>query len=176
MPLIGAVPDPLALLIAAVAVERVAELIVARRHTRWAKAVGGVEYGRGHYPAMVCVHVGLLLGIPLEVALAGRPFVPAVGWTALSVAVAAQALRWWCVRSLGRRWNTRVIVVPGLPLVHRGPYRWFKHPNYMVVVAEGTALPLVHSAWCTALLFTAANTAVLSARLRVENRALGAAA
>jgi methyltransferase len=88
----------------------------------------------------------------------------------------AQALRWWCIAALGPRWNTRVIVVPGLPLVDRGPYRWLRHPNYLAVVAEGAALPLVHTAWATALAFTAANAAVLAVRVRVENAALGFAA
>ncbi|MEV4085362.1 isoprenylcysteine carboxylmethyltransferase family protein, partial [Nonomuraea fuscirosea] len=86
--------------------------------------------------------------------------------------VLAQGLRWWCIGTLGRQWNTRVVVVPGLPLVDRGPYRWLRHPNYVAVVAEGIALPLVHSAWLTALAFTAANAALLSVRVRVENAAL----
>ncbi len=163
-------------LVAAVAAERVAELVVSRRHTRWAESQGGVEYGRGHYPVMAAVHAALLVGILAEVTLADRPFLPALGWAALGLAVLAQALRWWCVRSLGRHWNTRVIVVPGTALVSRGPYRWFRHPNYAVVVVEGVALPLVHTAWTTALLFTLANAAVLAVRLRVENAALRLAA
>ena len=94
----------------------------------------------------------------------------------LAVVLAAQALRWWCIATLGRRWNTRVIVVPGLPLVRRGPYRWLSHPNYVAVVVEGFALPLVHTAWITALVFTVLNAALLTVRIRVENRALAAAA
>jgi len=90
--------------------------------------------------------------------------------------LAAQALRWWCIATLGRRWNTRVIVIPGLALVRRGPYRILSHPNYLAVVAEGIALPLVHTAWITAGAFTLINAAVLSVRIRVENRALGGAA
>lgn len=87
---------------------------------------------------------------------------------------AAQALRWWCVSTLGPRWNTRVIVVPGLPLVTGGPYRWLRHPNYVAVVAEGVALPLIHTAWATATLFTLLNAALLTVRIRCENRALAA--
>ena len=91
----------------------------------------------------------------------------------LALALASQALRWWCIATLGHRWNTRVIVVPDLPLVRRGPYRWFRHPNYVAVVVEGFALPLVHSAWITATVFTAVNAALLTVRIRVENSALG---
>ncbi|GAB3170659.1 isoprenylcysteine carboxyl methyltransferase family protein [Streptomyces incanus] len=170
---VAALPVWLVVLVAAVAAERMAELVVSVRHSRWARARGGVEHGRGHYPVMVALHTALLAGVLVEVAVAGRAFVPVVGWSALCAVVLLQGLRWWCVRSLGPRWNTRVIVVPGLPLVRRGPYRWLRHPNYLVVAAEGVALPLVHSAWLTALLFTAANAAVLTVRLRVENAALG---
>lgn len=161
------------LLIAAVAMERLVELVVSRRNAAWALARGGREFGRGHYPVMVVLHVGLLVGCVLEVWLLHRPFLPWLGWTMLAVVVAAQALRWWCIATLGRRWNTLVIVVPGEPLVRRGPYRWLHHPNYVAVVAEGIALPLVHSAWLTAVCFTVANALLLTVRIRVENRALG---
>jgi len=89
------------------------------------------------------------------------------------VAIGSQLLRWWCVTTLGRRWNTRVIVLPERPLVQGGPYRWIHHPNYVAVVLEGLALPLIHTAWLTALWFGLANAAVLRERLRVENLALG---
>ncbi|GAA1203332.1 isoprenylcysteine carboxylmethyltransferase family protein [Streptomyces hebeiensis] len=159
-------------LVLAVAGERVAELAVARRNARWSLERGAVERGRGHYPAMVVLHTALLLGALAEVRLADRPFEPALGWTMLAVLLASQALRWWCVHTLGRRWNTRVLVVPGLPLVTGGPYRLLRHPNYVAVVAEGIALPLVHGAWLTALVFTLANAALLTVRIRCENRAL----
>ena len=159
----------------AVAVERVVELRVSARHLRWARARGGVEYGERHYPAMVAVHTLLLVGMVAEVVLAQRPFTPSLAVGALAVVTAAQGLRWWCVRALGPRWNTRVIVVPGMPLVRRGPYRVLRHPNYLAVVVEGAALPLVHGAWVTALGFLCANSLVLTVRLRTENAALGAA-
>ncbi|QKG22351.1 isoprenylcysteine carboxyl methyltransferase family protein [Actinomadura verrucosospora] len=114
----------------------------------------------------------LLAGAPLEAWLLHRPFIPALGWPMLTAAVLAQALRWWCIASLGERWNTRVVTVPGLPLVDRGPYRLLRHPNYVAVVAEGVALPLVHTAWLTASVFTVANLGMLAVRLRVENAAL----
>ncbi|MFE4695991.1 isoprenylcysteine carboxyl methyltransferase family protein [Streptomyces sp. NPDC056738] len=168
--------DWYALLVAAVAAERVGELVVARRNERWSRARGAIEAGRGHYPAMVALHTALLLGCPAEVWLADRPFVPALGWSMLAVLMGAQALRWWCIATLGFRWNTRVIVVPGLPLVARGPYRLLRHPNYVAVVAEGVALPLVHTAWVTAVLFTLVNAVVLTVRIRCENRALAGVA
>lgn len=161
------------LLIAAVAAERLAELIVSKRNARWAFAHGGKEFGRGHYPVMVIIHAGLLIGCVLEVWLLDRPFVPWLGWTMLAVVVAAQVLRWWCIATLGKRWNTLVIVLPEAPLVRSGPYRWLHHPNYVAVVAEGIALPLVHSAWITAVVFTVANAPLLTVRIRVENAALG---
>lgn len=164
------------LLVLLVAAERLVELAAARRGARWSFARGGTEYGAGHYPVMVLLHTGLLAGCLAEVHLAGRPFTPALGWPMLGLALAAQVLRWWCVGTLGPRWNTRVIVVPGLPLVDRGPYRVLRHPNYLAVVAEGAALPLVHGAWLTALCFGLANTALLAVRLRCENAALAAAA
>ena len=161
-----------ALLVVAVGVERLAELVVATRNARWSFAQGGVEFGRGHYPVMAAMHTALLVACIAEVAVADRPFLPWLGWPMLALVAASQALRWWCVATLGRQWNTRVIVVPGLPLVSAGPYRWLRHPNYLAVVVEVAALPLVHTAWVTALVFTLANTAVLAVRIPAEERAL----
>lgn len=163
-------------LILAVAVERVAELVVSKRNAAWAFEHGGVESGQRHYVVMVVLHTALLVGVLAEVWLADREFVPALGWVMLVAVVAAQALRWWCITTLGRQWNTRVIVVPGLPLVSSGPYRRLRHPNYVAVVVEGVALPLVHTAWVTAIVFTLANAALLAVRIRVEEAALAEAA
>lgn len=160
------------LLIAAVAAERVAELVVSQRNLAWSRARGGVEFGAGHYPAMVVLHTGLLVGCVVEVYALHRPFVGWLGWPMLAVVIAAQGLRWWCIATLGRQWNTRVVVVPGAPRVTGGPYRYISHPNYVAVVAEGIALPLVHSAWLTAAVFTALNAALLSTRISTENAAL----
>lgn len=159
--------------VVATALERLLELVVSARNARWSFAHGGVESGRGHFPAMVALHTGLLVACLAEAYLADRPFLPWLGWPALALVVASQALRWWCITTLGPRWNTRVIVVPSLPLVTGGPYRWLRHPNYVAVVVEGLALPLVHTAWVTALAFTVLN-AVLLLRFRIpaEERAL----
>jgi methyltransferase len=161
-----------ATLVAAVALERLAELVVSRRHADWALRRGGVEVGRGHFPVMVALHTALLVGALVEVLAADRPFVPALGWPMLVLVLASQGLRWWCIATLGPQWNTRVIVVPGLPLVTRGPYRLLRHPNYVAVVVEGLALPLVHTAWVTAVAFTVLDAALLTVRIRVEDAAL----
>jgi methyltransferase len=163
------------LLVGLVAVERLAELVVSRRNLAWSLARGGTEHGRGHYPFMVALHSGLLVGAVVEVVVADRPFLPWLGWPMLALVVASQALRWWCIRTLGHRWNTRVVVVPGLPLVNRGPYRVLSHPNYVAVVLEGAALPLVHTAWVTAVVFTALNLPLLAVRIRSEEAAMSAA-
>ena len=161
------------LLILAVGVERIAELIVARRNLARSLARGGHEVGFAQYPFMVALHAGLLAGAVAEVWFGDRPFLPWLGWPMLAVVVAAQGLRWWCIRTLGSQWNTRIVVVPGAPRITSGPYRWLRHPNYVAVVAEGVALPLVHTAWITALTFTVLNAAVLTVRIRVEDAALG---
>ncbi|MFF9144856.1 isoprenylcysteine carboxyl methyltransferase family protein [Streptomyces sp. NPDC014861] len=164
-----------ALLVLAVAAERVVELVVARRNAAWTLARAGVEHGRGHYPVMVVLHTALLVCCLLEPVLAGRPFLPALGWSMAALVLLAQALRWWCITTLGPYWNTRVIVVPGTTPITGGPYRLLRHPNYIAVVVEVAALPLTHSAWLTATVFSAANAALLTVRLRSENAALGRA-
>jgi methyltransferase len=164
-----------AVLVLVVVAARLVELSVAQRHLRWAREQGAVEFGAGHYPVMVLLHSAFLVACLVEVPLADRPFLPWLGWPMLAVLVAAHVLRWWCIGSLGHPWNTRVLIVPGLSLVTRGPYRWLKHPNYVAVVAEIVALPLVHTAWMTALVFTLANAALLTVRIGVENKALATA-
>ena len=164
-----------AVLVAAVALERVAELVVSERNRRWSLARGGIEDGAGHYPAIVLVHTALLVGAVGEVVLADRAFLGWLGWPMLGLVLAAQALRWWCIATLGRQWCTRVVVVPGLPVVTHGPYRWLRHPNYVAVVVEGVALPLLHTAWVTAAVFTLVNGwLLLRYRIPAEERALEA--
>jgi methyltransferase len=155
-----------------VGLERVAELVVSTRNAAWSKQQGGVETGLGHYPFMVVLHTGLLAGALVE-AWTRRPDVPgALAWSMLLLVLLSQALRWWCIGTLGRRWNTRVIVVPGMAPVTSGPYRWLRHPNYVAVVLEGFALPLIHAGWITALVFTVLNAGLLTVRIRAEDAAL----
>ena len=159
-------------LVVLVGLERLAEVVVSTRNARWSVSRGGIEVGRSHYPPMVLLHTGLLVGALVEVWTRRPDVVPVLAWTMLALVVLSQGLRWWCIGVLGRQWNTRVIVVPGLSLVRRGPYRWLSHPNYVAVVVEGFALPLVHSAAITAVVFTLFNAVLLSVRIRVENTAL----
>ena len=163
-------------LLAVIAVERLAELVVSQRHAAESLRRGGVEYGQGHFPVMVALLTALLVGCVVEPLALHRDFIPALAWPMLVVVVAANTLRWWCIATLGPRWSARVIVMPGMPLVKAGPYRWFAHPNYVAVIAEGLALPLVGSAWITACVFTVLNAALLTVRVRCETRALAAAA
>lgn len=158
--------------VALVALERLVELVVSRRNAAWSAARGGRETGQGHYVVMVALHSGFLAAMLVEAFLRRPEVAPSLAWGMLALVLAAQALRWWCILTLGPRWNTRVIVVPGLAPVVSGPYRLVRHPNYVAVVIEGAALPLVHGCWITAACFTVANAALLRVRLRVENAAL----
>ncbi|SFT09399.1 alkylresorcinol O-methyltransferase [Saccharopolyspora flava] len=162
-------------LVGLVATERLAELAVAKRNLAWSLSRSGRETGSAHYPFMVALHTGLLFGCVIEVWLTTRGFSGLLGWPMLALVVASQALRWWCIRVLGHQWNTRIVIVPGLPLVTDSPYRLLPHPNYVAVAVEGFALPLVHGAWLTAVVFTALNATLLSVRMRAEDKALRSA-
>lgn len=154
-------------------VERSVELVISRRNAAWAFSRGGREFGRAHFPFMVTLHTGLLLACLAEVFFGQRPFIPALGWPMLVIALGCQAVRFWCIATLGRQWNTRVIVVPGAGRVTSGPYRFLPHPNYLIVITEGIALPLVHTAWVTAIAFTVLNAILLFGfRIPTEHRAL----
>jgi methyltransferase len=155
------------ILVVAVTLGRVVELAVAAHNTALLRARGAVEHGAGHYPVMVVLHAGLLFGAAFE--RSG----PGTAWGLVGVVV-AQALRWWCIATLGRRWTTRVLVLPGAPRVVTGPYRWLRHPNYVAVALEGLALPAFTGAWGTAVVFGVANALLLLTRIRVEDAALGA--
>ncbi len=128
--------------------------------------------GAGHYPWMVALHTTFLLSCVAEVWFLDRPLRPLVAAVAMLVLGAALTLRWWTLTTLGDRWTTRVMVVPGEDLVTTGPYRWLRHPNYLAVVMEIAAIPMVHLAWLTATVFSFANLVLLSKRIRVEERAL----
>lgn len=158
--------------IALVVGERIVELVVSERHSRAMLREGALEHGRDHYPFMVALHTAFLVGCLAEPLVLERPFIPALAVPMTIIAISAQALRWWAIRSLGTRWSTRVIVPFFGERVVRGPYRFFPHPNYVAVVAEGIALPLIHTAWLTALVFTVLNALLLTIRIRVEERAM----
>ena len=160
-------------LLALVALERGVELVLSARNARTAHLRGGVESGQGHYPVMATFHALFLVACAAEVVFLHRPFPGLLGWVALAAVALAQALRYWAIATLGWRWNTRIVVVPGEPPVTAGPYHWVRHPNYVAVVTEMAALPLVHGAWVTALVFSLGNLWLLRVRIRAEERALG---
>lgn len=160
--------------LAVIALQRLAELHVSRRNTQWALARGGVEYGQRHYPWMKRLHIAFFIGCAIEVIGFERPFAPGLAIPMLLVVIICQAVRWWTMRTLGPYWNTRILVVPGTRPVTAGPYRWIKHPNYLVVAIEGVAIPLVAGAWITALVFSLANALLLRTRIHCEEAALSA--
>jgi methyltransferase len=153
--------------------ERGVELWLSARNTRRALAAGGVEAGQGHYPAMVLLHGVFLPACALEPLLWPRAWPRALSLGALAVALLAMALRWWAIATLGARWSTRIVVWPGRPLVRAGPYRLLRHPNYLAVVLELLAVPLIGGAVVTAAVATLANLLLLTTRIRAEEGALG---
>ena len=156
-------------LLAFITLQRLGELVLAERNTRRLKAKGAYEVGREHYPLIVVLHAAWLAGLWL------------LGWNRpidvgfLSAFLGVEALRVWTLVSLGERWTTRIIVLPGAPLVRRGPYRFMAHPNYLVVVLEIALAPLALGMATYALIFTLLNSGVLMIRVRAEAAALAAA-
>lgn len=161
----------LVLAVSFVALQRLFELVIARGNERKARARGAVERGRGHYTFIVALHVLWLVSTLVEALLRGPDF-PTYWPVPLALFLLVQLLRYWAIASLGENWNTRILVVSGAKPVRRGPYRYLRHPNYVVVVVEILVFPLIFGAWITALVFTVLNAAVLSVRIREENRAL----
>ncbi len=157
---------------AATIVERLFELVVSRRNARWSLAQGGVEYGGDHFKWMVVLHTLFLLSIIGEYVVWGPQIAAGYRLLAVSVALVCQILRWWIIHTLGKQWNTRVIVVPGLTRVTTGPYRYMNHPNYVVVAIETLTLPLILGSWRTSILFSILNVLMMRVRIRVENEAL----
>lgn len=161
-----------AVLVAFLLIQRLLELVLAERNRRWAMDQGGKESGEWHYPLIVAVHAAFYLSLVLEYRYLSS------GWNALwpvwlAILVLAQGLRIWAILSLGRYWNTRIIVIPGKKPVMRGPYRWIRHPNYLVVVTEIFVIPVLCGAYFTAASFSAINAVVLYLRIREEERAIG---
>lgn len=157
---------PAIAILAFVTLQRLSELLLAKANTRRLLALGAVEYGRSHYPLIVAVHAAWLASLwwlaPARL----------IHWPFLILFALLQFGRLWVIRTLGARWTTRIIVVPGAPLVTGGPFRFVSHPNYLVVIGEIAVLPLVFGLWPLALVFSLLNAAVLWVRVRAENRAL----
>jgi methyltransferase len=158
--------------IALIAAGRLFELRVAKRNLRALVARGGVEVAPEHYRWMVLLHTLFLVACLLEVWLLERPFLPWLGIPMLLLAVLAAGLRLWVIRTLDGRWTTRIVVLPRVTPVTGGPYRFLRHPNYLAVITEMFALPLIHSAWLTAAVFSLLNAWLLRVRIRAEEEAL----
>ncbi len=155
------------IVLALVAAQRLTELTLSRHNEAWLRARGGVEVGAGHYPLFFLVHGGWLAALALSVSPETR-----INWWWLAVFVLLQIGRAWVLASLGRYWCTRIITLADAPLITAGPYRWLRHPNYLVVIAEVAVLPLAFSALGIAITFSILNALLLSHRIRVENAAL----
>ena len=162
------------LLLALLASERLFELLISRRNARRALARGGFEVGRSHYRIMVMMHTLFLASCAAESIFVTHLISPIVSMVAILGVILAQVLRYAAVMTLGERWNTRIIVMPGAVPVTRGLYRWIRHPNYVAVVIEIAALPMIRGGWITAVVFTLANALMLAVRIPTEERALGA--
>ncbi len=162
----------LVLFLVALTAQRVSELAVSARNERRLRALGAREHPAGHFALLLLVHVLFPIALAGEVlTLGARPGPLWPVWLALFLA--AHALRFASMRSLGERWHVRIWVVPGMPLVRRGPYRWLRHPNYLAVAVELIVAPLIFGAWRTSLGISALNLVALGMRIRAENRALG---
>jgi methyltransferase len=163
------------LFLAALTIQRASELQLSAANAKWLAARGGEEHGAGHFPLLVLVHVLLPLCLAAEVlALGARPGPSWWVWAALCLP--AQVLRYATIHALGRRWTVGIWVLPGVPVVRHGPYRFLRHPNYLAVVIELAAAPLLFGAWRTAVGITLLNLLALRIRIRAEERALGGAA
>lgn len=152
--------------------ERLLELFISKRNEAWSLQNGGVEYGAGHYKYMVVMHTMFLLAMPFEFFMFGQQVPQSLRICAIVASSLCQVIRWWVITTLGRQWNTKVIIIPGSKRITSGPYRYLSHPNYMIVTVETIALPLIFSAWRTAGLFFVANLIVLWIRIRIEDKAL----
>ncbi|AIE60481.1 isoprenylcysteine carboxyl methyltransferase family protein [Bacillus methanolicus] len=159
------------LFISVIIIQRLLELIVAKQNEKWMKSQGAVEFGQKHYPVIVIVHLLFFFVLITEVQYFHKDISPL--WPLLLFAfLAAQAIRIWALLSLGRYWNTKILVLPGASVVKKGPYKFLKHPNYCVVALEFVIIPIMFQAYFTAIIFSLLNILVLSIRIPVEERAL----
>jgi methyltransferase len=160
------------ILVLMVVAQRIAELVLSRRNESWLREHGAVEVGAAHYRWMVLLHTSFLAACLGEVWLLNRAYDPRLAIVGVGILSVATMLRYWTIKTLGRRWTTRVICLPGADVVTTGPFRFLRHPNYLAVVTEILVLPLIHGAWLTASMFTALNLILLRTRVRVEEQAL----
>lgn len=159
-------------LLVAVAVLRIVELEISRRHQREMMARGAAKVREPRFRWMVLLHTAVLVGAALEVVFLRRPFIPVLATIMFLIFLAANVVRWWVIRTLGNHWNVQVMDSTSLGVISTGPFRYVRHPNYAAVFAEMLSLPLIHTAWITAVVGSLAHIAVLSMRLSTEERVL----
>lgn len=159
------------LIISFVILQRIVELFFAKRNERWMKARGAKEYGQDHYKAMVLIHTLFFLSLITEVLLLKKT-VSSLWPTFIFLFIAAQMARIWVITSLGKYWNTKIIVLPGIEVVAKGPFKYVKHPNYLIVTIELLVIPLLFGAYVTAIVFFILNQIILRVRIPVEEKAL----
>ena len=159
------------IIITIVIIQRLVELLIAKRNEKWMRSQGAFEAGAGHYPIMVMMHITFFISLLLEVLVINKPLSPL--WIPLlSLFLIAQLARVWCLTSLGKFWNTKIIILPGADVVKKGPYQFIRHPNYVIVATELLVLPLIFSAYFTAVVFSLLNLWMLSIRIPTEEKAL----
>jgi methyltransferase len=147
--------------------QRISELFIAKRNEKWLLKQGAVEYGKAHYPFIVALHTLFIISIIAEYVLRGRP---PISWVFLILFLLVLSFKFWALLSLGKYWNTKIYRVPGVNPVKKGPYKFLKHPNYMEVVCEIATIPLVFHLYYTSVIFTILNAAMLTVRIRAENK------
>jgi methyltransferase len=162
----------LAGMVAIIALQRLSELALAGRNRQWMLAHGAQEFGAGHYILFIILHTSWFAGWIIE-SLCRGPVLSNFWYVWLGLFGVAQALRYWCIISLGHNWNTRILIIPGDMKIYRGPYRFFRHPNYLAVAAELACVPLIFDAWVTSLMATILNIWLLRVRIPAEEEALG---
>ncbi|MBO0588479.1 isoprenylcysteine carboxyl methyltransferase family protein [Sporosarcina sp. E16_8] len=159
------------IVISIVILQRLIELVVAKRNEKWMRSQGAFEAGAAHYPLMVAMHTAFFISLLAEVILLDRSL-SSVWILFLVIFLVAQIARIWCLTSLGKFWNTKIIILPGADVVQKGPYKWVRHPNYVIVTTELLVLPLMFGAYLTAIIFTLLNVWMLSVRIPAEEKAL----
>lgn len=160
-----------AIVISIVILQRLVELVVAKRNEQWMRSQGAFEVGAAHYPIMVTMHIAFFISLLAEVILLDRSL-SSIWIILLVIFLTAQVARIWCLTSLGKFWNTKIIILPGADVVQKGPYKWVRHPNYVIVTTELLVLPLMFGAYLTAIIFTLLNVWMLSVRIPAEEKAL----
>lgn len=158
------------LFFAFIILERTIELLIAKRNARFIKSIGGYEVGKEHYPVILILHITFLSSLFLESIY--RNYLPKYWFVPFIIFVIAQGFRIWTISSLGKFWNTRIYIVPNTNPVIKGPYRYLRHPNYVIVMIEMITIPLIFGAYLTSILFPIINAFVLSHRIKIEEKAL----